>query len=491
MEEKYMEDFLLWCRECVKITDKETGQRIAFEPNGPQRRLASELERQRRKGVPIRVILLKARQWGGSTLIQSYMAWMQLIRRTGWNSIVCAHVKDASSGIRGMYSGLLRDYPAKMKSGNPKDWLFSPYEKSAGVSRIAARDCLVAIASAQAPDALRGGNYFMAHLSEAAFWEDGDSDRASGVIRTVCGSIPRLPDTLIAIESTADGKGNFFHREWKRAEKGESAFVPVFVPWHEIEIYSRKVSDEEWSALLPSLTDYELGLVRDGISRDKIAWYHDKRKEYSTDAEMMAEFPGSPEESFATSGRQEFSPNELPELSHREENRAETLIVFTPGERGRESVITHFSMKGEKMRIEREESMNGSLAEVMERVITASRSKRLAIVESPDGEGISHARWCAAKAAACGIKLTSPAEDSVTVDTTPGNLTEMIDLHHDILARGALEETEVRALKDYPDFRRNRPWLYPRILNRLAAGSILLSYGNASPMTPEEFYGPL
>ena len=167
---KYYNDFELWCKECVTITDKLSGQQIPFTLNAPQRRVLKTMEQQRLSGKPIRLIMLKARQWGGSTLVQTYMAWMQLVRHTGWNSLICAHVKDASANIRGMYSRLLRQYPSELKEGNTKEWSFVPFEKSINISHIPARDCQVAIATAQSPDGVRGGNYSMAHLSEVAFW---------------------------------------------------------------------------------------------------------------------------------------------------------------------------------------------------------------------------------------------------------------------------------------------------------------------------------
>jgi hypothetical protein len=70
-------DFEYWAYTCAKIQDKETKQIIPFKLNRPQRRLLARLEKMRMAGVPIRLILLKARQWGGSTLTQIYMGWIQ------------------------------------------------------------------------------------------------------------------------------------------------------------------------------------------------------------------------------------------------------------------------------------------------------------------------------------------------------------------------------------------------------------------------------
>ncbi|MBR5241403.1 MAG: hypothetical protein IKW05_05650, partial [Muribaculaceae bacterium] len=61
----------------VRIKNKMGDGDIPFKLNRPQRRLLAEMEEMRIKGKPIRIILLKARQWGGSTLVQIYMAWIQ------------------------------------------------------------------------------------------------------------------------------------------------------------------------------------------------------------------------------------------------------------------------------------------------------------------------------------------------------------------------------------------------------------------------------
>ena len=298
----YREDFERWARDCVRITDKLTGRPVPFRLNAPQRRVLGVLEEMRRGGEPIRLIMLKARQWGGSTLVQTYMAWMQLVRRKGWNSLICAHVKDASAQIRGMYSQLLREYPEGMKAGEARDWAFVPYEKSQSVCWIPAREAQVAIATSLSPNTVRGSNFAMAHLSEVAFWADGDERVASEIVRTVSGSVAREPDTLVVMESTANGTDNYFCREWRRAVAGKSDKRAVFVPWHEIEIYRKELAEGERAAAEASLDDYERGLLADGVELERVAWYHEKRREYATHEAMMAEFPSTAEEAFANAG---------------------------------------------------------------------------------------------------------------------------------------------------------------------------------------------
>ena len=86
---RIQEDFEFWCARCATIKDKMSGRNVPFFLNRPQRRLVGVMEGQRLAGKPVRVILLKARQWGGSTLVQMYLAWMQIVRHKGWNSLIC------------------------------------------------------------------------------------------------------------------------------------------------------------------------------------------------------------------------------------------------------------------------------------------------------------------------------------------------------------------------------------------------------------------
>ena len=129
-------DFEYWCATCATIRDKLSGQQVNFILNAPQRRVAAVLEGDRLAGRPIRMILLKARQWGGSTLVQFYMAWIQLCHKTNWHSLICAHVKDTAGVIRGMYTKLLEQYPDGIFDSNDPNIgkpVFKPYERSQNV----------------------------------------------------------------------------------------------------------------------------------------------------------------------------------------------------------------------------------------------------------------------------------------------------------------------------------------------------------------------
>lgn len=304
-------DFEFWAASCVNIRDKKTGKTVPFKLNAPQRRVAATLEADRRAGRPLRLIMLKARQWGGSTLIQMYFAWIQICHRRNWNSLICAHVKDTANAIRGMYDNMLKNYPEDLwlEDDTPR---FIPWQKSQNTREIAGRSGKVTVSSSYGQDAARGLDFSMAHLSEVAFWMATDRKSPEDFIRNVCGGIPMEPLTMIAMESTANGVGNFFHTQWQTAEAGKSAYRAVFVPWHEIEIYRKECPDPQ--KFIESWTPYERDLWQQGLTLEMIQWYHDKRAEFPTDGSMHAEYPTNPVEAFENTGRNVFCNDDIDRL---------------------------------------------------------------------------------------------------------------------------------------------------------------------------------
>lgn len=296
-------DFEYWCAKCVTIKRKDGGDG-PFILNAPQRRLLAILENQRLAGVPIRAIILKARQWGGSTLVQTYMAWIQSCHKTNWHSVICAQQKDTAGTIRGMYSKLLENYPEHLWEGEcaPR---FKPFEGSSNIREITGRSCRVALCSSENPDAIRGTDFAMAHLSETAYWVTGKVHDAENLIMAVSGSILMAPYSLVVMESTANGVGNYFHTEWLRSCRGESDKQPIFVPWFEIELYRTEPVNPR--GFVESWGKEEMCLWNMGLMLSQIQWYMNKKREYASPRKLGAEFPTTAEEAFVNTGNPVFS----------------------------------------------------------------------------------------------------------------------------------------------------------------------------------------
>lgn len=469
---RYADDFEAWAADCVRITDKLTGLPVPFILNSPQRRVLAVMEEMRRRREPVRLIMLKARQWGGSTLIQVYMAWMQLVRRRGWNSLICAHVKDASAGIRGMYSQLLRLYPEHLREGGPKEWALLPYERSQSVCRIPARDTLVAIATSLAPNSLRGSNFAMAHLSEVAFWGDGNPEAASEIVRTVCGSVAREPETLIVMESTANGTGDFFHSEWQRAVRGESDKRPIFVGWQEIDIYRTEIPAGRRREVLDSFDSYERALLEQGIEAERVAWYHEKRREYPTHEAMKAEFPTTPEEAFAGSGADMlFGPGELPETADTEGDAVSDLVVAVPARGRTGQILSRFSLKGGRIGALSDALMAGTATRLG--TLAAREARRhgcpllIADVLPPEGAGTAAA--CAREALRTGAVMLCDEDENPWITLRGEPLLHGAELYAAAAAAGKASECSAEAAAQMSACRASAPWLTPMAAARLAA----------------------
>lgn len=297
-------DFEFWCVSCVKIFDKSTGRLVPFKLRHAQLKLVKILLTDLFAGNPVRIVLLKARQWGGSTVTQMFMSWIQLFHRSGWNSVIVADVEDQARTIRAMYSRMARRHPVEICPVQ-----FCNFEGSSKNKMLVDRDCVVSIGSMQKPDSLRAGDIKMAHLSEVGLWKRTKERKPEDVIQTIIGSVPREPFTVVVLESTAKGIGNFFHDTWCEAVDSRSAYTPLFVAWFEIDIYNKPfISEKQKSEFVQSLTRDELARFHAGATLEGLNWYREKRREYSTDWQMCSEFPSTADEAFQTTGRPAHDP---------------------------------------------------------------------------------------------------------------------------------------------------------------------------------------
>lgn len=298
-------DFEFWAATCARIQDKLTKTTVPFVLRRPQRKLLKVLLDLLHARRPIRVILLKARQWGGSTLVQLFMAWIQLFHKTAWHSAIVADVEDQSRNIKAMYSRMAENHPREILPVR-----FRSFEGSTKNKQIEGRDCVIYIGSMQQPDSIRSADVMMAHLSEVGLWKETKGKKPEDLIQSIAGTVPNEPWSVIVLESTAKGVGNYFHREWQKAVSGESGYVPVFVSWYEIEMYFSEFADNaERRAFIASMTDRERYYFELGATLEGIKWYREKKRlESYDDWRMGCEFPTTPDEAFQSTGRRAHAP---------------------------------------------------------------------------------------------------------------------------------------------------------------------------------------
>lgn len=331
IREKY--DYPFWAAMFAYIKRKGGGTDVLFRLNRPQRRLINRLEKMRKAGRPIRLILLKARQWGGSTAIQIYMAWLQLVHEVGLNSLIIAHQGTGSDEIKDMFDRMIKSYPVEMlhELGDayaPNEPKMVGVGKSGNIFRVPQRNCKIKIGTAERPNSCRGGDYNLVHLSEVALWKETDGKKPEDIVRSACSGILLRPYTMIVYESTPNGVGNFFHKEYLAAKKGLSQFEAMFVAWFEIEQYELPFENEadkyEFAKkLFANRRNEEIKSDREepgtylwrlwekGATLEAIHWYVSERSKYTNHGDMASEYPSDDIEAFTYSGRKVFSSEDV------------------------------------------------------------------------------------------------------------------------------------------------------------------------------------
>lgn len=330
-------DFPFWAASFVWIKRKGGGDDCLFRLTRPQRKFVTRLEQLRIANKPIRLILLKARQWGGSTTSQLYMAWLQLVHKVGLNSLIIAHQGSGSDEIKDMFDRMIKEYPIELLYNINEEYSENEPKlvgvgRSGSIHRVPQRNCKIKIGTAERPNGCRGGDYNLVHLSEVGLWKATEKMSPEDIVRSACSGILLKPYTMIVYESTANGTGNFFQVEYDTARRGKSQFEAMFISWFDIDDYSLPFESEQ------QRTDFatSLWLNRDnanimtnreepgkylwrlwnyGATLEAINWYVQERKGKSEHAIMASEYPSDDVEAFVHSGERVFDEYKVDALS--------------------------------------------------------------------------------------------------------------------------------------------------------------------------------
>lgn len=298
-------DFEFWCATKWNIYHKETAQLVPFILNLPQRSiLVPALEKLRKSGKPIDIILLKARQWGGSTCIDAYQSWIQQEWRENWNSVICADIEDQAKIVLGMMDTAFANYDVSLTGEDKPD--LRPYMGSNSTRKVTTNGATISVGSAQKPEKIRSQNLKMAHLTEVGLWKDTDKKKPEDLVQAIFGSINPGPYTMKALESTAKGVGNYFHRTYMKAKKGLNNFHAIFVAWWQIPLYQTYVPNYE--EFVAEMNENEKWLFSLGATLEAIAWYRIKDREFEGEHwRMCSEFPSTDIEAFQSTGANYFN----------------------------------------------------------------------------------------------------------------------------------------------------------------------------------------
>ena len=298
-----------YIENCLKIKTK-SGTVVPFRLNDAQRKLYAVAKRQQDDGKPVRLIILKARQLGFSTLTEG-LIFHACATRKNVNALIVAHREDATANLFRMSKLFYDELPAPVKpmlrASNAQELVFENPSKLR--SEREARPGLrsrIRCATAGGRGIGRSDTLQCVHLSEYAFWPDGADGKAS-TLAGILQAVPSLPGTMVVIESTANGFEDFKER-WDAAVAGENDFEPVFFAWFENPDYSMPVvPGTEWTPeerdlkATYQLTDEQLQWRRWCIANNCGGRLDMFRQEY----------PASPGEAFLHSGTGVFDNEQI------------------------------------------------------------------------------------------------------------------------------------------------------------------------------------
>ena len=282
----------------------KSGRLVPLQFNPPQQKLYRAIAAQAKAGRPIRIIILKARQMGFST-VTGGLIFHRTATRELVESLVVAHQEDATANLFAMYRLFYEELPRPIqplkKARNAQELVLeNPTTNPDRKKREPGLRSRIRCATAGGRGVGRSFTVRNVHLSEFAFWPGRKLITYAGIMQ----SVPDQPDTMVVIESTANGYDEFKDLwddavdAWGRGER--DGFMPIFFAWWEMPEYRRPVpadfqptEEEEAIKATYHLDDEQLVWRRWCI-----------RNNCGGDLDLFRqEYPASPDEAFVASGR--------------------------------------------------------------------------------------------------------------------------------------------------------------------------------------------
>ena len=285
-DRKYIENL-------VYIKDK-AGNKVKLKLNYAQQKVEQAIKKQEAQNKPVRIIVLKSRQQGISTYIDS-LGFKRTITDKNRHFAIVTQETSATNNLLERLKYAKDNLPSALKpiekKSNAKEivWENSEDMNNSLSSRIS---CY----TAGGKEIGRSETIQFLHLSELAFWQDTFAkDNYTAITQTVANA----PNTAIIIESTANGF-NLFRDLWY----GDNDYEKVFIGWNEDPSYSIQCDQ------LPNKTDEEIELQKTyNLTDSQLLWrrWCIKNNCGGDINKFKQEYPINPDEAFISTGTPVFN----------------------------------------------------------------------------------------------------------------------------------------------------------------------------------------
>ena len=231
---KCRKDFVYASRNYFWITNKERGEQL-FSLWPSQELLYEKLIELKEKGRSQKLVTIKSRQLGCSTLIEGLIAWRSIFF-ANINALVISYDKDHAKYLFDIMATIYDKLPWWLKPRYSSRTFESGLVFDNPVDEMRRLDpgtqSRVGVKGANAVTGVGQGYRLSAvHCSEFCDWEDF---KAREIIEEdLQHALYESPETFAILESTAKGANNYSHKFWKRcvAMAENSDWTPVFLPW--------------------------------------------------------------------------------------------------------------------------------------------------------------------------------------------------------------------------------------------------------------------
>ena len=301
----------LWFATCAKILTKD--QRLVTpDPNLYQLQILEVYEWCMASGAPCRILALKPRQKGSSTVSAALV--YHHCRRFRSRAVQIADRYKNSDNLFAMTCRYAEndDFPW------PHQWQATA--TSAALMRNERLWSRIDRDTAENPRAGRSGTLQVLHVSEAAHFANDGEKSAEKTMLSLLNSLADVPRSVAIIETTANGAAGWFYEHWLGAATLEetlagrrgNGWIKVFAPWFAFED-SRSASPEFQSSIFQDTSEYsgreQRGVTLYGWDAAQIAWRRWTLAQKCGGREDLfdQEYPEDEKVAFLTSGRPRFS----------------------------------------------------------------------------------------------------------------------------------------------------------------------------------------
>jgi hypothetical protein len=293
----------------IHIADLE-GRSMLFHPFPIQQRILDNVVGKWQQGIPVRLLIPKARRHGVSAVI-GVVFYSFVARGEGRRCMVVAHNdEDAITLFDEKYLFTHRNDPLAPKAARA----------SVGELYFAEINGRITVRSAFGRRGVgHGGGYHALHLSEASRYPE--TEEGYQLVTGLIEAVPKPPAfSMVIVESTAFGQQGWFYEECLRAKQGSGGFELMFLPWYERHDASRPFADAAGKAKFEASLSEEERVLRDTYTLDleRLNWRrhvfeHDIKA--ATQAErrrlMKQEHPTTMMEAFQSTGNSAFDQEQI------------------------------------------------------------------------------------------------------------------------------------------------------------------------------------